>query len=180
MERVLVQLIGTYDKFMKVRKTFHNLTNAHYGDVIPRREILDNGNYVAHLEIQQLKEPVELGCTTKVHTNAEADVDKPNVNSQVPGVNTRNQDIAKSKKEMQLLEMDINFTIEFYLVKSELITTKDHYNSAMKAVEKVQGITHTSERTPKAHNLWDEWWIVVLIVSVLAIEWILRKAVRLV
>ncbi len=50
----------------------------------------------------------------------------------------------------------------------------------MKAVEKVQGITHTSERTPKAHNLWDEWWIVVLIVSVLAIEWILRKAVRLV
>ena len=50
----------------------------------------------------------------------------------------------------------------------------------MKAVEKVQGITHTSERTPKAQNLWDEWWVVVLIVSILAMEWILRKAVRLV
>ena len=50
----------------------------------------------------------------------------------------------------------------------------------MKAVEKVQGITHTNERPAKADNLWDEWWVVVLIVSLLAIEWILRKAVRLV
>lgn len=54
------------------------------------------------------------------------------------------------------------------------------FSDVMKAVEKVQGITHTSEGLVEDDNLWDEWWVVVLITAVLAFEWILRKAVRLV
>lgn len=54
------------------------------------------------------------------------------------------------------------------------------FSEVMNAAEKVQGLTQTNEGLVEDDNLWDEWWVVVLITAVLAIEWILRKAVRLV
>ena len=50
----------------------------------------------------------------------------------------------------------------------------------MSAVGKIQGLSQTDEGLVEDDNLWDEWWVIVLITSILAIEWILRKTVRLV
>ena len=53
-------------------------------------------------------------------------------------------------------------------------------NEVMNAVGKVQGLSETNEGSRDVDDLWDEWWVIVLITMVLAAEWILRKAVRLV
>ena len=38
-----------------------------------------------------------------------------------------------------------------------------------------------SNETPFVDDeLWDKWWVIVLITAILAAEWILRKVVRLV
>ncbi len=54
------------------------------------------------------------------------------------------------------------------------------FNEIMSAVGKIQGLSQTDEGLVEDDNLWDEWWVIVLITSILAIEWILRKTVRLV
>jgi len=53
-------------------------------------------------------------------------------------------------------------------------------HEVMSAVGKVQGMPQTNEGLVQDDSLWDEWWVIALITAVLAIEWILRKVVRLV
>ena len=50
----------------------------------------------------------------------------------------------------------------------------------MNAVGKVQGLSQTNETPFVDDELWDKWWVIVLITAILAAEWILRKVVRLV
>ena len=53
-------------------------------------------------------------------------------------------------------------------------------HEVMNAVGKVQGLSQTNETPFVDDELWDKWWVIVLITAILAAEWILRKVVRLV
>ena len=50
----------------------------------------------------------------------------------------------------------------------------------MQAVELIQGITRMDDGVIENDDVWDEWWVAVLVTTILAAEWILRKTVRLV
>ncbi len=54
----------------------------------------------------------------------------------------------------------------------------DFYD-VMRAVDKVQGVTRAPEGLVENDDLWDEWWVVLLFTALISVEWILRKAVRL-
>ena len=53
-------------------------------------------------------------------------------------------------------------------------------HEVMNAVGKIQGLSQTNETPFVDDELWDKWWVIVLITAILAAEWILRKVVRLV
>ena len=50
----------------------------------------------------------------------------------------------------------------------------------MNDVGKVPGLSQTYQTPFVDDELWDKWWVIVLITAILAAEWILRKVVRLV
>lgn len=49
----------------------------------------------------------------------------------------------------------------------------------LKAVERLKGVSRSTEGLVEEDDLWDEWWIVVLFTALISLEWILRKGVRL-
>jgi hypothetical protein len=52
-------------------------------------------------------------------------------------------------------------------------------HEASGAAEKAQGVSRPKEGLVENDDLWDEWWVVLLFTCVIALEWILRKSVRL-
>jgi len=51
--------------------------------------------------------------------------------------------------------------------------------NVMTVVDRLEGSTRAEAGLVENDDLWDEWWVAVLVTVVLAVEWILRKLVRL-
>lgn len=49
----------------------------------------------------------------------------------------------------------------------------------LEAADKLEGISRSQEGLVESDDLWDEWWVLLLLTGLLSLEWILRKRVRL-
>jgi hypothetical protein len=49
----------------------------------------------------------------------------------------------------------------------------------LRAADRIQASSVYEEGLVESNDVWDEWWVVVVFTVLIAVEWILRKAVRL-